>query len=470
MKKSTYKEEKITINEFGTSAIFEYGNWASSYPFIKLGYENADVESSYFDTAYYIKKGNVVVGYFISKNIVNLNNDDTIPLYSKKLVLYDFAISARAYSKFGKLLINYMLKYAKNNGYSCVEVAKNAEYNFFIDFLCRHYNVVDCNDKLRIVITEPRIKISEKHLIVYQNDKIDIDDLYFLYDLDFTVLKTIVKLKLDENNSILINRLTGKIIFPTGVEVIGDDITLNSITRNIIFFICNKHQYNVNEKVQIDFRLINPNNFSIITGNMLYINKDIEQLIEDLDYLLNMKNSSITHIYSYSIEYNMHQRSFGQRIGGKSVVDLISKYCLSCDSKAVTLTEKLKEKKIVNDFNQKLIGIKRFDFQFGNPFCGIKKLSIRFEEEVKILSNGSIENSIIPNADEIRNELSNFYFSNWINKYDGNKKAKFENAWTITLNFENETLEYCGLDDYPKVWKYVVWFVEKYSNFVINEE
>ena len=62
-----------------------------------------------------------------------------------------------------------------------------------------------------------------------------------------------------------------------------------------------------------------------------------------------------------------------------------------------------------------------------------------------------------------------FYFSNWKNKYIENKNPKLENSWTISLILENETIEFVGCDDYPKVWTYVIWFVNKYSKFNFEE-
>ena len=58
-----------------------------------------------------------------------------------------------------------------------------------------------------------------------------------------------------------------------------------------------------------------------------------------------------------------------------------------------------------------------------------------------------------------------FCFPAWQSKYNKNEKPILENAWTIELLFENESLEFAGLDDYPKTWDIVEFFVKKYACF-----
>jgi hypothetical protein len=132
--------------------------------------------------------------------------------------------------------------------------------------------------------------------------------------------------------------------------------------------------------------------------------------------------------------------------------------------------EKVKEKRKANEFNLKLQNVSRFDFRFGNPFSGIKKLSIDFGDGVEIHSNGQIEKQIIPQREEIIRELSCFNFSGWKEKYDGNAMKKTENCWSVRLIFPEQILEYEGCDDYPEIWDFVEWFVNKYSRFTLIKE
>lgn len=115
--------------------------------------------------------------------------------------------------------------------------------------------------------------------------------------------------------------------------------------------------------------------------------------------------------------------------------------------------------------NNKLCAIKRFTFNFGNAFGGIKKFVIFFDDELKIKSNSGESIAFTPSKEEIINELEALCFSDWQSKYNKNAKPILENAWTIELLFENDKLEFVGLDDYPKNWYMVEDFVKKYAGF-----
>ena len=132
--------------------------------------------------------------------------------------------------------------------------------------------------------------------------------------------------------------------------------------------------------------------------------------------------------------------------------------------------EKIKEKKKAVEFNKKLENIVRFDFIMGNPFFGMKKLSILFGDEVEIKTNSRLPIEEKVSKKEIIKYLQQLYFSKWNYKYDSNPRPSAQNAWTITLVFEDETLMFYGWDDYPACWKNVEWFVGKYGNFSFDEE
>ena len=115
--------------------------------------------------------------------------------------------------------------------------------------------------------------------------------------------------------------------------------------------------------------------------------------------------------------------------------------------------------------NNKLSAIKRFTFNFGNAFGGIKKFVIFFDDDVEIKSNSGESIAFTPSKEEIINELEALCFSDWQSKYNKNAKPILENAWTIELLFENDKLEFVGLDDYPKNWDMVEDFVKRYTGF-----
>lgn len=320
--KKNVNESKIVVEPVGVCDIYEVGNWTDYYSFIKLGYKVDDYKSKIFDTSFYIKDNGAIVGYFLAYNVVNVDDQGALPLYSRKLVLYDFAISARAYSKYGLLLINFLIDYAKNNGYKAIEIKKIDKYTFFLDFLRRNFELSEFGDNFYIMIDQPKIKSSEKHLVIYDGDKVSLDDLYFLCDLKFSIGKKTAKLKLKEDEYITISRASGKIAFPPNVEVVRDDVVLNWHTRSIIHLICMLYNENRVEEWKIDYSAESPNAFEIYAGDKLYVNKSISTLTEDAPYVLAMMQKGIKRMEPCIINYDMNSRVFSSSCGGISCEEL----------------------------------------------------------------------------------------------------------------------------------------------------
>jgi hypothetical protein len=116
--------------------------------------------------------------------------------------------------------------------------------------------------------------------------------------------------------------------------------------------------------------------------------------------------------------------------------------------------------------NNMMDGIKRFEFWFGNPFCGIRKLLITFGEDLSVKSNGHNKKAN-PKESKIIKLLKDIDFKNWLDEYTC-ENPNSDNAWTITLTFDNEVIIYRGLDAYPSDWFKVLDIVEKYGGFDIE--
>lgn len=288
---------------------YDVGNWTNCDPFLKLGYQNDDYEAKISDISFCIMNKGIVWGYFKAYNVVNVDKNDVIPLYSKKLMLYDFAVSARAYAKYGLILINFLINYAKDNGYSIVEIKKVSKYGFFLDFLNRHFKLEEHGNAYYILIDEPKIKPSEKHLSIYDNDNVKIEDIYFLYDLNFSVGKKVARLKLNDKESISVDRTSGKIKFPTNIEIMNDEVILNSHTKSPVLLICEMYNTDRVKNLKINFTNTNPNTFEAYSDDVWYVNKEISSLIDDVEYVSSMIDKGIKHIDSYIIDYDMNCRT-----------------------------------------------------------------------------------------------------------------------------------------------------------------
>ena len=121
-----------------------------------------------------------------------------------------------------------------------------------------------------------------------------------------------------------------------------------------------------------------------------------------------------------------------------------------------------------------IAGLGNPDVKYKNTFHNLgfmcvdktaEKLGVYFNDGVTVQSNSGKSLNLNPSKDEIISELENFCFFNWQQKYDENDKPILENAWSIELKLDGENLKFIGLDDYPKIWPYVEWFVSKYGGF-----
>lgn len=315
MKKTLRKKSKISIIPVGLYDDYDVGNWTNYDTSLKLGYKDDDYDAKIYDISFCLVDKDDILGYFKAYNVINVDGNDIIPLYSKKLVLYDFAISARAYAKYGLILINFLINYAKNNGYSAVEIKKVSKYSFFLDFLNRHFKLDDCGNEYYFLIDKPKINSSEKHLSIYESDNVKIEDIYFLYDLGFYVGKKVVSLKLNDKEWISVNRTSGKIKFPTNVEILNDEVILNSHTKSVVFLICEMYNLGCVKNLKINFSSAHPNAFEAYADDLLYVNKDIPSLIDDPEYVSKMMQKGINRINPYIIDYDINSRTISRGRG-----------------------------------------------------------------------------------------------------------------------------------------------------------
>ena len=123
-----------------------------------MGYEDTKYRPHYADTRYIMFVNGFITGYFMVYSEINVKENAVIPKYQKELIIYDFSVDIRAYAKYSKILIDFLLKYAAYNGYYAVAVKKIEEYNLFNQFIKRHYKIKETEDKLYFIIPKPRIK------------------------------------------------------------------------------------------------------------------------------------------------------------------------------------------------------------------------------------------------------------------------------------------------------------------------
>lgn len=336
MKNSLHHKTEFTLGVVAVCDFYEVGNWTTYYPQIKLGYKIDGYDIKYSDVAIYVKeafckekvrkKENVgFCGYCLARAVVNVDTEDIIPLYGKKLVLYDFAVLTKSYAKCAAKLLDYLCDYAKNKGFNAIEVKKDDNYAYFFDFLSKRYKLKEKCESYYIVIAEPRKLSREKHLVIYDNQNVELDDLYFLCDIGFSVLKTSIKGNLSDDNVITVDRKSGIIKFPPNVKILNDEVVLNTRTRDILYLICKILPHKQTSVISIDYSTSAPNDYEVYFGEDLYVSKAARTLFNDSDYALSMTDKGIKKMFPLKVDYNMNDRGFYCNLGGMTCDDIIKK-------------------------------------------------------------------------------------------------------------------------------------------------
>ena len=305
-----YEVDGVKIRPASLDEEYEIGGWCSSYPWIKIGYEYDKYESKYSDTTYVMIINHEIVGYFMAYSEINIGNNNIIPICGKELILYDFVVDIRAYSKYSRVLINYMINYARYNGYNAITLNKVEKFTLFNDFINRYYKTTETEDKIYLMIENPRIRSCQKYLTIYENDKVQLEDLYFLYDLNFNILKTKCVLKLTDNEEIVINRLTGVISFPEYVKINKDKIILNHYTKALVYLIVSMNCANDKKPITIDYDINNKNYYEAIVDGLLYVSKDLKNIRNDNEYINLLIKKGYDRVVPNHLKYDMNERSF----------------------------------------------------------------------------------------------------------------------------------------------------------------
>ena len=270
-------------------------------------------------------------------------------------------------------------------------------------------------------------------------------------------------LKISESEQILIDKDSKKVTFPSRVVILKDEFVYTNETKSAIYVISEALKTSKNITAQLYFDKLNSQNYEIYFGSTLCVNMAESAICENTTYLLTLLKKGVKTVYFINVDFNESGTYFYDACGKMSIEKIIQTNALRTFKP--TVKERVLLMKAISEFNKKLATVKRFTFNFGNAFCGIKKLAIIFDGEVLIKSNSGSRIDFAPTKEEVLKELELFFLPAWNSKYNTNPTPTLENAWTITLNLDGEELEFTGLDDYPKTWLFVEYFVKKYGGF-----
>ncbi len=309
------------------------------------------------------------------------------------------------------------------------------------------------------------MKNSEKILLENNGNALKTNVICFLKYLKFNILETQAKICFTSGKEISVDIESRKVTFPDCVKILKDELILNYKTLGALYFIYSGLQQETIQEFELYFDKRRKKDFEIYYNKTQCINKDVKEINANLSYAIDLLNKNIEDVYLVQIRYSAREKVFCDSSCIIKTNKIINYYSLFCNMSDAPIKERVKNMKRASEFNIKLQTIKQFDFRFGNSFCGIKKLSIFFNDGIILKSNSGKGLDLEPSKEEIINALENFCFINWLQKYDRNTKPCLENAWTIELKLGEEKLEFIGLDDFPKIWPYVEWFVKKYGGF-----
>lgn len=269
-------------------------------------------------------------------------------------------------------------------------------------------------------------------------------------------------LKINDNEQIVIDSQSNIVTFPNRVQVVKDKLFFNDKTKSAVYIISQALKMRESQTAKLDYDKAT-DNYAIYFDGVVCVNKTEQEMTSDIRYALQLVEQNIKSVYFCLIDYDMDGTYFHNATGKMDIEKII--YTYGVRAYRDSIKERVALMKSINAFNEKLSGIKRFTFQFGNAFGGIKKLQISFDDELVIKSNSGEKIAFTSSKEEIIKELGLFCFPAWQDKYNANANPVLENAWTIELVFEREELAFTGLDDYPKTWDFVEFFVKKYACF-----
>ena len=316
----SYKKDGVIIRPASLDEEYEIGGWASSCPWIRVGYEYDGYRKKYSDITYVILLNDEIIGYFMAHSEINTGKDMNLPLYSNELILHDFAVDTRAYAKYSKILIDYIIRYAEYNGYRAVTLIGVEKYKEFVNFIGRHYKITEADGKIYLPIESPKINGSQRHLTVYEGDRIGLEHLYFLYDLSFDISRTECKRKLNDKYVISIDRSTGAITFPEYVRLTKDAPVLNDSTAALIYLVVSTYIMEGVKPVTVDYDSRTPDRYEAVADGLLYVSKSLNELRADSRYISELIERGYTRAVPSSLKYDMNDRSFSE---GKVIYKLV---------------------------------------------------------------------------------------------------------------------------------------------------
>ncbi len=242
VKIAPYKAKGYFIRPAGVCDEYELGKWYTYKIRKSLCYSHdKNYSILYADTVYKMKKFDHLIGYFIVKRLFSFS----LPFLAsgdRIIKLLDFAVISPDYKDDAKVLLTYLTNYAKKQGCGAIEIGTKESFPSFYKFVKEHFLTKKFDKKLYILVQNPKMIASEKFFRPLEEDNISIQDLSFLYNLNFTLNKKTCTLKLNESEKIVVDRKSKKVTLPTIVKNSLQPIILDNNSKQLIYYIIKCYQ------------------------------------------------------------------------------------------------------------------------------------------------------------------------------------------------------------------------------------
>ncbi len=464
-----YDSDGIKIKPVGVNDDTAVGGWSECYDWLALTYlGDKERNMTYSDIAYKMTVGKEIIGYFIAQTAVCTEDDGFLKKSDKKLVLYDLSLDSEDKVKHGKILIDYLLYVAKKRGCSAVEIPTRNEFLLFRCFIECHYDVTEQGECSYIKTESDECNPETEYLCAYDDDAVSLEDLYFLWGMKFDIERERCVRSFDEGKKISVDRKSGRIRFSRGVVNLGGEIFLNARTRNLVHYVVREWVYSGTETIYLGKKID-----EVVTDACT----DTELCVFDLadNVTRNFHLGYVAHkqgysaIWAYLIRFNMNDCTYNEDFARVPIErQILTNACYVDRERGMNMREEMSQRRRAAAFMEKLNGMLRVDFCFGEGE-GAKRLSLIFGDKVRAEHNGTLDNAEVEyDRSAVIAQMCLLHFENWNTEYVGDSEDE-SGAWEITLSLrDDEMLTYKGKGAYPKIWFVVKDVVEQYSGHVIN--
>lgn len=262
------KENNLSIDLNDEYSYMDYYREnTSDYNYIKRKYSSSSSKSGKYVGLYI--DGNEKLGYFYVSCRISQKPIYKYSSYTRYVELLEFGFNNNNLDQIN-FLLNYLIEYTSIKSCCFIQIkTKEKSFDKFYELLRKFPHTEDSN--YIYLDVNPINYEFLTHIISYDTDNITIKDLYHLYSLGFKIEQDFCKFTLYDNDSIIVNRHTKEITYPSRIVNMRNKFKkLNTNSYSLIHLIINNNYKFANKKIIIDYKIKNFNFKLIKVDNELF--------------------------------------------------------------------------------------------------------------------------------------------------------------------------------------------------------